>query len=86
MQEGSRSPGTKKFNSSMEKERKMLKSYSKSMSTGIARLTVVEAVLHKDTEFFGKMDPYFKIYYRNFIMTSRINFQGGKSPKWNETF
>jgi len=55
-------------------------------STGIARLTIVEAVLHKDTEFFGKMDPYFKIFFRNFEMTSKINYQGGKSPKWNETF
>mmetsp|Transcript_33599 Transcript_33599/g.51735 ORF Transcript_33599/g.51735 Transcript_33599/m.51735 type:complete len:100 (+) Transcript_33599:1630-1929(+) len=31
------------------------------------------------------MDPYFKLYYRNQEYTSKINYQGGQCPKWNET-
>ena len=53
---------------------------------GILSLTVIEADLTRDTETFGKMDPFVKFTYGDlkFMTTEKSN--AGKKPIWNETF
>ena len=43
---------------------------------------MVEAQLTRDTEFFGKMDPYCKMRYREQLWKSEVLKNGGKNPKW----
>ena len=56
-------------------------------SAGSLKLTVVQAQLTRNTETFGKMDPYVKIESRmQKFKTNTIN-GGGKTPKWTgQTF
>ena len=60
---------------------------AQAQSAGSLKITVVEAQLSRDTETFGKMDPYVKIESRmQKFKTNTIN-GGGKTPKWaNQTF
>jgi Ca2+-dependent lipid-binding protein len=52
-------------------------------SAGSLKLTVVQAQLTRNTETFGKMDPYVKIETRmQKFKTNTIN-GGGKTPKWS---
>ncbi len=55
-------------------------------SSGKLRLTVIEARLTRDTEMFGKMDPFCKIQYRDQNITTTVQKNAGKLPRWNETF
>ena len=56
------------------------------MSSGKLALTVVEAKLTRDTETFGKMDPYVKIQTRQQNFKTGTKDGAGKTPVWNETF
>ena len=44
------------------------------------------AKLTRDTETFGKMDPYCKIWLENEIKKTKTHQDGGKYPSWNDTF
>ena len=48
-------------------------------------LHVVEAKLTRDTEFFGKMDPYVKIKYRSDEFKTPVKDEAGFTPVWNFT-
>ena len=56
-------------------------------TSGTLKITVVEANLTRNTETFGKMDPYVKLETRmQKFKTTTIN-SGGKTPKWTgQTF
>ena len=55
-------------------------------TTGALALTVIEARLTRDTEAFGKMDPYVKISTRQQNFKTAVKSGAGKTPTWNETF
>lgn len=55
-------------------------------TSGRLRLTVIEAKLTRDTEFFSKMDPYCKLQSRDQTFKTKVLNGAGKLPKWNETF
>lgn len=46
----------------------------------------VEAQLTHDTDPTGKMDPYFKIEVNGQVFISDVCKEGGKNPKWDDTF
>lgn len=47
-------------------------------------MILVEAKLERDTEIFGKMDPYCVINYRETELRSNTLKDAGKHPKWNQ--
>ena len=49
-------------------------------------MTVIEARLTRDTETFGKMDPYVKISTRQQQFKTAVKNGAGKTPMWNQTF
>lgn len=49
-------------------------------------LTAVGAKLTKDTEMFGKMDPYLIIDIKGKKQQTKVHDNGGKLPVWNQTF
>ena len=49
-------------------------------------MTVIEARLTRDTETFGKMDPYVKISTRQQNFKTAVKNGAGKTPMWNQTF
>ena len=51
-------------------------------NVGSLKLTVLEAQLTRDTETFGKMDPYVKIETRMQKFKTATHNGGGKTPKW----
>ena len=55
-------------------------------TSGKLSLTIIEARLERDTEMFGKMDPYAVIKYRQETFRTKEHTDGGKTPTWNETF
>ena len=54
-------------------------------TNGKLSLTVVEARLERDTETFGKMDPYVVVHNRMQRMRTATQEDAGKEPVWNET-
>ena len=46
----------------------------------------MEAKLTRDTEFFGKMDPFCVIDYRQERFKTVVKMDAGKVPVWNQTF
>eukprot|EP00347_Sterkiella_histriomuscorum_P008348 403345445 len=54
-------------------------------ATGGGSLTikVVEGKLTRDTETFGKMDPFVQIEYNGNKYKTRVHQGGGKTPSWN---
>ncbi len=54
-------------------------------TTGRLRLTIIEAKLKRDTDFFSKMDPFCKIVCRDQTFKTKVMQNAGKTPKWNET-
>ena len=55
-------------------------------TSGKLRLTVMQAKLTRDTETFGKMDPYAVIEYRQEKHKTVTKNNAGKTPVWNQTF
>jgi len=47
---------------------------------------VIEARLTRDTEMFGKMDPYTTLQVREVIQRTRTLDGAGKTPKWDQIF
>ena len=56
------------------------------MASGKLTITIEEARLTRDTETFSKMDPYCIFQYREAISRTKVINNGGKTPRWNETF
>ena len=58
-----------------------------STGTGTLVLEIIEAKLTRNTELFGKMDPYVvvKVPTRDFQFKTKVHDAGGKKPKWNES-
>ena len=54
--------------------------------TGKLALTVIEAILTRDTEIIGKMDPYVKIKTGQQVFKTTVKDETGKTPVFNETF
>lgn len=55
-------------------------------TSGKLSLTIQEAKLTRDTDFWTKMDPWVQIHCRDFKARTKTHQSGGKTPKWNETF
>ena len=49
-------------------------------TSGMLALTVVEARLTRDTETFGKMDPYVKLSTRQQQFKTKVKNGAGKTP------
>lgn len=49
-------------------------------------VTPVTAVINKDTDLIGKMDPYVEVIVRNTKQRTQAIRSGGHNPTWNETF
>jgi Ca2+-dependent lipid-binding protein len=47
-------------------------------------IKVKEGRLFRDTETFGKMDPYCVISVKDKTFKTRVHQNGGKNPKWND--
>ncbi|KAI3888186.1 hypothetical protein MKX03_020584 [Papaver bracteatum] len=56
------------------------------MTRGTLEVLVVDASKIKDTDFFGKMDPYVIIQFGNQKRKSTVARGEGKTPMWNEKF
>ena len=54
------------------------------MTSGLLKLTIVEAKLTRDTEDFGQMDPFVCIAYREFRCRTKTMDGAGMTPVWNE--
>ena len=54
--------------------------------SGKLTLTVIEAKLTRDTEAFGKMDPFVKVTIGAKTVKTKVKEDAGKEPVWNETF
>ena len=52
-------------------------------TSGHLRLEFVEAKLKRDTEAYGKMDPFCKIYLREDYFFTAVKHKAGKKPVWN---
>ena len=48
------------------------------------RIEIVEARLTRDTEMFGKMDPYVFLQYREQEYKTKVLDGAGKTPKWKD--
>jgi len=46
----------------------------------------VEAKLTRDTEWFGKMDPFCIVEYRQERFKTAVKDNAGKNPVWNQTY
>ena len=55
-------------------------------SGGELYIKVIGALLVRDTEALGKMDPYLQITYNGQEFKTKIISEGGKNPQWNECF
>ena len=53
---------------------------------GKLTLIIQRAELTRDTETFGKMDPYVLITFDSKIRKTSVKQEGGKIPIWNEKF
>ena len=54
------------------------------MPSGTLLLSVVEAKLTRNTEMFGKMDPFVKIQIGGVTYTTKVMDNAGKTPVWNQ--
>lgn len=53
---------------------------------GILKFKVKEARLFRDTETFGKMDPYVILEFKEHKFKTKTHENGGKNPKWHDEF
>lgn len=56
------------------------------MSHHALNLIVVSANLTRDTETFGKMDPFTVLKYNGHEFKTTVKDSAGKTPVWNESF
>jgi hypothetical protein len=52
---------------------------------GILRISPLTAKLFRDTETFGKMDPYVQIKIGDMKLKTKTHDSGGKAPRWSDT-
>jgi len=52
----------------------------------VLRLIIKEASFLKDSDFFGKQDPYIKFVYNGTELQTDVKDDAGKQAKWDETF
>ena len=52
----------------------------------ILRLVIKGAVFNKDSDMFGKQDPYIKFKYNEKDLQTEVKDGAGKKAKWDETF
>jgi Ca2+-dependent lipid-binding protein len=50
---------------------------------GVLKIKVVEARLFRDTEAFGKMDPYCVLEFKEHKFRTKTHENGGKNPRWH---
>ncbi len=55
-------------------------------SGGILIIKVKEGRLLRDTEVFGKMDPYCLLEIRGQRFKTKVHESGGKNPHWTDEF
>ena len=53
-------------------------------NSGSLTITVIEAILVKDSGFFTKMDPYVIIFCGSHEKRTTTKNEAGQHPKWNE--
>ena len=53
---------------------------------GVIFIKLKEARLTRDTETFGKMDPYCKVEVNGHTFKTRVHQNGGKNPVWGDEF
>ena len=53
---------------------------------GLLKIKVKEGRLFRDTETFGKMDPYCMLEFRDHKFKTRVHKDGGKNPRWGDEF
>ena len=53
---------------------------------GVLKIRVKEGRLFRDTETFGKMDPYCVLTFKTQKFKTRTHQDGGKNPKWGDEF
>lgn len=53
---------------------------------GVLHIKVLEGRLFRDTEVFGKMDPYCILTTKEHKFKTRVCQGGGKNPKWTDQF
>lgn len=53
---------------------------------GLLKIKVKEARLFRDTETFGKMDPYCILQFPYNKYRTKTHKNGGKNPKWTDEF
>ena len=56
------------------------------MNKGILTVKVKEGKLIRDTEYMGTMDPYCTITFKEQKYKTKVNDNGGKTPKWTDEF
>ena len=55
-------------------------------SGGTIRIKIWSAQLTRDTEIFGKMDPYCVIEYKDKKYQTNVKNEAGTKPVWNQSF
>ena len=54
---------------------------------GLLKIRIVEGRLFRDTETFGKMDPYCVLIFKDGRkLKTKTHNNGGKAPKWSDEF
>ena len=51
---------------------------------GTLNVKCISAKLTRDTETFGKMDPYCKVTIKGQVLKTRTHNNAGKNPIWNQ--
>ena len=54
--------------------------------SGTIRIKICSADLTRDTEWFGKMDPFCVIEYKEKKYQTNVKNEAGKKPVWNQSF
>ncbi|KAJ7964524.1 elicitor-responsive protein 1-like [Quillaja saponaria] len=56
------------------------------MAVGLMEVLLVKAKSLQNTDFFGGIDPYVQIQYKNQEHKSSVAHEQGRNPEWNERF
>lgn len=59
-----------------------------SVSNGVGKMEVkiIRGILYKNTEMFGKMDPFVQLEYNKIKQKTPTIDEGGETPVWDHTF
>jgi Ca2+-dependent lipid-binding protein len=50
---------------------------------GILRIEILQGSIFKNTEVWGKMDPYVVLKYQKIKLRTRVHGDGGSNPVWS---